>query len=83
MAKTKAKGLKVEIAEPEYIPSLYIDLEDPEDVSGLAVGKKVTVMVTGTIESIRLEKNRSSLCLCPFEAEVASKNPYEELAEDD
>lgn len=81
MAKTKGKNLQV--GPGDYTPSLYLDFEDPSDVNGLKVGKKVTVLVTGTIESIRLEKDRSCLTLSPFECEIDSKGEFEELSEDD
>lgn len=83
MAKTKGKGLKVAEVDSEYIPSVYLDFEDPKDMSGLNVGGKVTVLVSGTIDSIRLEKGRSCLTLSPFECELESKGVYEELSEDD
>lgn len=83
MAKTKGKGIKVLADEPDYIPSIYLDFDDPEDVGGLEVGKKATVLVTGRIESIRLEKDKSCLTLSPFECELESKGVYEELSEDD
>ena len=83
MAKTKGKGLKTTAEDSTYIPSIYLDFEDPKDVSGLKIGEKVTVLVTGKIESIRLEKNRSCLTLAPFDCELESKGVYEELIEDD
>lgn len=83
MAKTKGKGIKTSGDSVEYTPTLYIDLEDPEDVEGLQVGQKVQVLVTGTIETIRIERDRSSLTLVSFECEVESKGVFERLSEDD
>ncbi len=83
MAKTKGKGLKFKEAELTYTPSIYLDMEDPEDVTGLEIGQKVTVMVTGTIEALRLEKSRSCLTLENCTTEVMTKNKFEELSEDD
>ena len=83
MAKTKGKGLKLMEESDKYAPSLYLDMDDPEDIAGLEIGQKVTVTVTGTIERISLEKSRSCLTLSPFECEVESKGKFEELSEDD
>lgn len=83
MAKTKGKGLKLMEDSAEYVPSLYLDMDDPGDIAGLEIGQKVTVQVTGTIERISLEKDRSCLTLSPFECEVESKGSYEKLSEDD
>lgn len=83
MAKTKGKGLKLMPEAESYVPSIYLDMDDPEDIAGLEIGQKVVVQVTGTIERISLEKDRSCLTLSPFECEVESKGAYEKLSEDD
>jgi predicted nucleic acid-binding protein len=83
MAKTKGKGLKFAEAEVAYAPEIYIDMEDPEDVTGLEIGQKVTVMVTGTIGMLRLEKDRSCLTIQNPSTEVMAKGKFEELSEDD
>jgi hypothetical protein len=83
MAKTKGKGLKLAEDVPNYAPEIYIDMEDPEDVTGLEIGQKVTVLVTGTIGALRLEKDRSCITLKGFTTEVMAKNKFEELSEDD
>lgn len=83
MAKTKGKGLKLVEMETSYVPSIYLDIEDPKEVTGLEVGSKVTVIVTGTIERVSLEKDKGCLTLSPFECEVESKGDYEGLSEDD
>jgi len=83
MAKTKGKGLKFSEVEAEYAPGIYLDMEDPEDVTGLEIGQTVTVLVTGTVKSLRLEKARSCITLSPFTTEVESKSKFEELSEDD
>lgn len=83
MAKTKGKGLKLLELNEEYAPEIYLDMEDPEDIAGLEIGAKVTVLVRGTIKALRLEKDRSCMTLAPFTTEVESKGMFEELGEDD
>lgn len=88
MAKTKGKGIKDSVEAIEYKPSLTIDLEDPEDASGLELGKKVTLQITGKIDRISLSKSsggydNSYICLRDFEVEIEHEGVFEELSKDD
>lgn len=94
MAKKKVKVSDAACmpADCSYIPSMYIDFDSMKEVSGVSVGDKVTVKITGTVKSVEQRereeggKKETSSCvsLRDFTAEIADdENEFSKLAEDD
>ena len=94
MAKKKVKVS--DSASPgldcSYSPSMYIDFDSMKEVSGVSVGDKITVKITGTVKSVEQRereeggKKETSSCvsLKDFTAEIAEgENEFSKLAEDD
>jgi len=73
-----------------YSPSITIDFENLGEISELALGSEVVIVVKGTVESLTMREQGEGVepagCvrLCDFEAEISPKsNEIQALFEDE
>lgn len=74
-----------------YSPTVYIDFDDLEEVKGVSVGDKVSIVLRGTVRSVDMREScegttkvTSSISLKDFEAEIVDdSNEFSKLADDE
>lgn len=87
--KTKLSSNKECGIDCSYSPSMYVNFDSVKEVSGLAIGDEVRIVVKGTVKSLEQRENGegkaiSSIRIDDFEAEIVPKSSeFDDLFDDE
>jgi hypothetical protein len=94
MAKKKKVSSKAEVCamvgDCSYSPTISVDFEEAEEISGLSVGDTVRVMIRGKVRALDQredysdpKKILSSISIKDFDAEIITdENQFDSLLDD-